>query len=64
MNYKSQTGDKAANVIEKSLECNTKLETGKDVTEVTNDWVQLIPDGMMWSCPGMDRASLNVIVGG
>lgn len=45
---KCKTGDKAGNVIEKSPGRDTKLETGKDGTEVTNDWVQLlIPDGIM-----------------
>lgn len=64
INYKSKTGDKAGNVIEKSPGCNTKLETGKDGTEVTNDWVQLlIPDGIMWGSPWTDQASLNIIVG-
>lgn len=59
INYKSKTGDKAGNVIEKSPGCNTKLETGKDGTEVTNDWVQLlISDGIMWGSPWMDQASL------
>lgn len=51
-------------MIEKSPGRNTKLETGKDGTEVTNDWVQLlIPDGIMWGSPWMGQRSLNVIVG-